>query len=223
MPQLRVARPHGAPAAPSTIPLAALVLLGGLTVPATGRAQVRVGLYLGPVASTRLLRDSILEPVSVRANPSLAAAVSAETTLQGGYRAGLRLTASRSDVETHSPSQGSARVTTLTLWHPAGFLRHPITPWLVAEARIGLIIFAPSQRAGTLFREGASPRPALGLGLGVQRALGRHMALEAFTTYDVHRFSTAALRAAGFTGETVVHRFGLQVGLHRVLRDAADH
>jgi hypothetical protein len=195
--------------------------VGGLLASAgPAAAQVRVGLHLGPIGSTRLVRDSIVEPVTVRPNIGLAAALTAETSVTGGYRAGVRLTATRSNVETHSASQGSAPVTTLTLWHPAAFLRHSIVPWLSAEARLGMFFYAPSQRTGTFFRDGVSPRPALGLGLGIERPLGSRMALEALVTYDVHRFSTAALRAAGFTGETVVHRFGLQLGVHRIVRDA---
>jgi hypothetical protein len=192
-----------------------------LVTVAPARAQLRIGLHLGPVASTRLVRDSIVEPVSVRPNVSLAAGLTAETALTGGYSAGIRLTATRGDLVSRTALQGSARVTTLTVWHPAGFLRHDVVPGLVAEARLGLFLYSPSRRGGTFFRDGVSPRPALGLGLGLRRPLGRAMSVEAVATYDVHRFSTPALRAAGFTGETVVHRFGIQLGIHRTVRDAA--
>jgi hypothetical protein len=201
-------------------PVPGALLVGLLISAAPAAAQVRIGLHLGPVGATRLVRDSIVEPVTVRPNLSLAAGLSVETGVTGGYRAGLRFTAARSDVETHSPTQAPARVTTLTLWHPAAFLRHSVISGLNAEARLGIYFYSASPRAGNFFRDGVSPRPSLGLGIGIERPLGRRMAVEALLTYDLHRFTTPALRADGFAGETVVHRFALQFGIHRIVRDA---
>lgn len=193
------------------------VCLATLAPPAG--AQVRLGVHTGVVASSNLLRDSIVQPFVVRPNLALALALSAETAVPGGYWAGGRLTVSRSDVEAH-PSVQTEPVTTLTLWQPAVFLRHAVRPWLVAEARIGLLVYTPSPSRGTFFRDGGPVRPLVGLGIALQRGLSRRMALEVTGTYDVHQFTTTTLESSGFTGQTIVHRVGVLISVHRLVGDA---
>ena len=63
--------------------------------------------------------------------------------------------------------------------------------------------------------------PTIGLGLGAERGVGRGMHGSLQLRYDLHRFNTNALKARGFTGETVVHRVALSIALHRTFGRAA--
>jgi hypothetical protein len=190
-----------------------VTLLGAGAV-AASPASAQVGVQVGLVVSSNLVSDSIVDRFSVRANPALALGVTGETRLDR-YRLGAALTVSRSDLIGRGP-QGAFTVTRLTTWHPSVYLRQPLRPWLSGEARLGLVIYSPSVRAGTLFRDGTPVQPAVGLGLRVERRLGRALALGFAGHYDLHRFSTPRLRAEGFTGQTYVHRVIALFSLRRI-------
>jgi hypothetical protein len=190
-----------------------VTLLGAAAV-AAPPAGAQVGVQVGLVVSSNLVSDSIVDRFSVRANPALALGVTGETRLDG-YTLGAAVTVSRSDVIGREP-RAEFPVTRLTIWHPVVYLRQPLRPWLSGEARLGLIIFSPSVRAGTLFRDGAPVQPAFGVGLRLERRLGRAFALGVAGQYDVHRFSTPQLRAQGYTGQTYVHRISTFLSLRRL-------
>ena len=186
----------------------------GIAAVAAPSAGAQVGVQVGLVVSSNLVSDSIVDRFSVRANPALALGVTGETRLDG-YTLGAAVTVSRSDVIGREP-RAEFPVTRLTIWHPVVYLRQPLRPWLSGEARLGLIIFSPSVRAGTLFRDGAPVQPAFGVGLRLERRLGRAFALGVAGQYDVHRFSTPQLRAQGYTGQTYVHRISTFLSLRRL-------
>jgi hypothetical protein len=189
------------------------VALLGLTA-AAPPAPAQVTVHVGVVASSNLVSDSIVTPVSVRPNPALAAGVAFETRLDR-YRLGAALTVSRSDVVSREPLS-ERHLTTLTVWHPSVSLRQTLSRWLSGEARLGLIIFDPSVTAGTLFRDGTPIQPALGLGFRAERRFGRSIGLGLAGHYDLHRFSTPRLRAEGFTGQSFVHRFTALVSIRQI-------
>jgi hypothetical protein len=193
------------------------VALFGASALAASSAGAQVTLQLGVVASTALVRDSFVEAFPVRANPALVAGLSAEAHVDR-YRVGVSLNVSRSDLMRRE-SISTSPVTRLTIWHPAVYLRQPLRPWLSGEARLGLVIYHPSVRSGTLFRNGAPVQPALGVGLRVERRVGRGVAVGIAGQYDLHRFSTPALRTEGFTGDTFVHRVTFSLGVRRVPAD----
>jgi hypothetical protein len=176
-----------------------------------------VAVQFGVVASSNLVRDSLVAPFAVRANPTVALGLAAETRVEG-YRLGVALSVSRSDVTRHEPS-GTFPVTRVTIWNPRVYLRQPLRPWLSGEAGLGLVIYDPAARAGTLFRDGTPVQPALGAGMRVERRLGRGFAVGVAGHYDLHRFSTSALRAEGFTGDTYVHRMTFALELRRIPSD----
>jgi hypothetical protein len=186
--------------------------LGGGVGPRAASAQVSVGLRLGVVGTTRLVRDSIVEVIDIRPNLAPAVGFSVESVLDGPYSVGAAITLSRSGLESRSIS-GTTQIATLTLWQPTVSLRRAIVPWLSAEARLGAIIFAPSKREGTLFRDGAPVEATLGLGLRADRPLGGHLAGGVAVLYDAHRFTTTALQTVGFTGRTVVHRVAVMLDI----------
>jgi hypothetical protein len=131
------------------------------------------------------------------------------------------LEVSRSDLQSTGDTAATT-ITGLTVWAPTVALGTPLTPWLRAEARVGALFYAPSDRAGNLFSDGAPVEPALGIGLFVERALGRWLRGALHARYDIHRFTTATLEARGFDGKTVVHRVGISVSLSRRFGDGSD-
>jgi hypothetical protein len=198
----------------SGLPLLRVATLLGLGAVAPSPAAAQVGVHLGLVVSSNLVGDSIVNRFSVRANPALALGVTGETRLDR-YWLGAALTVSRSDVVGREP-QGEFTVSRLTIWHPTVYLRQPLRPWLSGEARLGLIIYHPSVRTGTLFRDGTPVQPALGVGLRVEHRLGGAVAVGFAGHYDLHRFSTPRLRAEGFTGHSYVHRVSAVLSLRRI-------
>jgi hypothetical protein len=171
-------------------------------------------VQLGVVGSTNLVSDSIVARLSVRPNPALAVGLSGEMRVDR-YRVGATVSVSRSDLVRREPL-GEFQVTRLTVWQPALYLRQPLLSWLSAEARASLFIYDSSVRDGTLFRSGTPVTPGLGAGFRLERRLGPAVALGMSAQYDIHRFSTPALRAEGFTGQTYVHRFGLLFSVRRI-------
>jgi len=180
------------------------------------RGQVSVGIGLAGVASTSIVTDSIVEPVAVRPQIAPQVTLRVETLLDGPYRLAVDLAVSRSNLVAHGPAE-STKVTGLTLWSPGVSLRTAATPWLGAEARLGMLIYDPGDTQGTLFADGAPVTPQVGVGLHAERALSDALTASLHMRYDVHRFTTTSLKAHGFTGETLVHRIAVGVTLYRRL------
>ena len=189
------------------------VLLLAVAGPVTA-TQVDVGLQAGVVASTRLVRDSIVETFDVR--QALAPRISAHFTapLGTGWRVGARGAWSRSDLVAHE-STGSRPLVGLTVWEAAVLLERPLTRQLHADASVGMLVYQPAFRRGTLFQND-TPRPLTwGVGLTLAVPLGRNLAADLRTRWDVHRFNTERLRAEGFRDPRFVHRFAVAIGLSR--------
>lgn len=194
------------------------VLVGGLAPPAA-RAQVSVGIGVGAVASSNLVKDSILEAIAVRPRIAPQLAIRVESPLSPRYRLAGEMSVSHSTLMAHADS--STPVTGLTLWAPVVAIEAAVTSWLGAEARLGALLYQPGQRDGTLFSDGAPVTPTLGVGLRAERGLTRGIRGSLQVRYDLHRFTTNRLKARGFTGETVVHRIAVSVAFHRSFGRAA--
>jgi hypothetical protein len=194
--------------------IAALIAGGVLLAGGVADAQVTAALRIGAVGSTRLVRDSVVETVTVRPQVAPQLGLRASVPLGGSYAVGGDVAVSRSDLRAAGDS-ASTTVTGLTVWTPALFLQMSVLPWLRAEARLGAVIYHASEPQGTLFGEDAPVEPTLGLGLAVERPLGNRLVAALQLQYDAHRFSTTALQTRGFTGKTVVHRIGIGLSLGR--------
>lgn len=189
-----------------------LTALGAAAAPPAA-AQVSLGLRVGVVGSSELVHDSIVEPISVR--PRLAPAIAARVSLpfRGRFHFSADLGVSRSDLESRADT--TTVVTSLTVWAPTAAVGFAPLPWIQTEARLGLLIYDPSITAATLFGDGAPVTPLLGLGLNLLRGLGAGFGAAIHVQYDVHRFTTDALEARGFTGRTAVHRVSVGLSLSR--------
>jgi hypothetical protein len=186
-----------------------------MLMPCALSAQVTFGARVGAVWSSNLVRDSIVTAVTTRPNIGPLIALRVELPVRTRYRLAGEFAASRSSLVAHS-SDGNVSVTGLTVLAPALALRVPAKPWLTGEARVGAVLYAPSRKSGTLFSAGAPIKPSLGVGLAADRPLGRSWVLAIALQYDVHKFTTTALRAQGFRDASVVHRIALMLALsHR--------
>jgi hypothetical protein len=191
-----------------------LLLATLVCLPAVAHAQVTVGLRAGAVASGPLVRDSIVEALTIRPDVAPLVALRIGTPLRGRYGVSAELAVSRSDLVSHGDTS-EQKITSLTLWSPSLGLQVAATRWLVAEARLGALIYDPGETAATLFSEGSPVDAVLGVGLLAERAIGSRFVAGLGVQYDVHRFTTTALRTRGFSGETAVHRVAVSVTLSR--------
>jgi hypothetical protein len=192
-----------------------LLVVLGLT-PAVLPAQTRVGVRGGGTVMSALAKDSIVNPFAVRTDPGPAFGFWLETALNPSYTLAAGLSTSWSKLTRHE--NGAAEtVVNLTTWIPALTLSRIIRAGFRGYVRAGAIIYRAERRESNLFRDGASPAAILGGGLSYQRALSGNFRLVLDLGYDAHRFSTPALRSAGFAGERVVHRLSLGVGVSRGL------
>lgn len=193
--------------------LIAAVFLCGL-LPSAARAQISVGLGIGVVGSSSLVHDSIVEAITVQPQAAPQISLRIAAPIGGRYRVAGDLTVSRSNLMARAEAT-TTKITSLTVWSPAIVLQAAATPWLAAEARLGAMIYDPSETESTLFSDGAPVTPALGLGITAERSLGSRLTGALQLRYDLHRFTTNALKARGFTGETVVHRLAVGITLYR--------
>lgn len=188
--------------------------------PASAAAQIELGVRLGMIGSSDLVRDSIVQAISVRPQTGPTGALRVGIAVHERLRVVGDVGLSRSNLDSRTDTAKTV-ITALSVWTPSVGLGMRLTPWLAAEATVGAVIYAPSVRTGTLFSEGAPVEPALGVALMVERGLGGRFVGAVHARYDVHRFSTAALEARGFDGKTVVHRVGISVAISREFGRAA--
>jgi hypothetical protein len=187
----------------------AIMLALGVLAPRQLAGQLAVGVAAGARYSTPLVRDSIVTPFNVR--PALApmVAVTLATPLTRDWAADITLDFSTSPVWRHD-SDGSrvavGRVSTaaftvgLERRLPAGFF---------TRIGVGGLKDIPSENSG-IFRLGSGSIAGLGaLALGHALPLGGRDRFTIEARYDVHGFTTPALRDEGFGSARAVHRVAL--------------
>lgn len=176
------------------------------TAPLT--AQVRIHVGAGAIASSNLVRDSILEPIAVRPALAPALTVGLDGVLDSVYRVGVSVTWAQGQLESHTPNATSP-IVTLAVWEPAITLTRFLGP-IEAGVRAGLQVYHAERPVG-IFRDGGTVVPALGVSAtwrGIAVA-GARVGLEGVWTLS--RFSTTTLDLSGFTGEQTVQRVGVRL------------
>jgi hypothetical protein len=93
-------------------------------------------------------------------------------------------------------------------------LRGRIIPTLFWRAGAGLLSYATSEKA-SIFQDGAPTRFLATAGVEYRRPLTPAYALTGIVRYDIHGFTTAQLKSAGYTGSQMVHRVMVGVGVSR--------
>lgn len=185
----------------ATIPLV-VVLTGYPTNRLT--AQVSFHIAAGLRYTTTMVHDSIVSPFDLR--PALAPALllSVRDQLRPGWAADVTLDLTHAGLRRHETT-GTFDAGSFTAIAFTVGLRHTVKPHVTARVAAGGLKYAADE-AG-VFRQGTGglfPIAALAATYAINR-------FEVDARYDVHRFSTPALRSVGFTDARPVHRFTVTV------------
>ena len=191
--------------------LLALLLSAGvssLAAPTTYYAR------LGAVGASNLIRDAIVDEITVRQSiaPMLAIGGSLPFS-ERGYRVGVEATlasgkfhSSESGTDT---DLGTIRTGTVMLQ-----LDGPVYRAFRWTAGLGGIKYWPKDQDG-IFREGGKLRLLAGAGLDYRRPVMPKWDVLASLRYDWHRFTTDELERRGFSQTQGVSRISLSLGLSR--------
>jgi hypothetical protein len=186
---------------------ACIALLLTLAVYPSDRAAAQVSFHFaaGVRYSSTLVHDSIITPIDLR--PALAPAImlSVRDELRPRWSVDATLDVTPSRLRRHE-SGGSFPAGSFTAFAFTVGLRHQVATGVSVRVGVGGLKYAADQ-AG-VFRQGSGglfPVAALAATYTPFRRL------EIDARYDVHRFSTPALRSVGFTGPRPVHRFTVGV------------
>ena len=195
-----------------------LALLIAIPAGAVSGAQAQVDYYarLGLTASTKLVRDFVIQEIEVQPNLAPTLAVGASLPFAPSYRAGLEATLTTSGYHTREQDIESDLGTFRTLSAMLG-LSGAISQPLGWRAGAGVIRYWASEDRG-IFLRGGSTRFLAGAGVDYRPALSRQWDLMVSLRYDFHRFTTAELKARGFTGSQGVQRISASIGVARAGR-----
>jgi hypothetical protein len=196
------------------------ILLLALLLPAAPRgvaAQLEYHASLGAVGSSNLLRDVIVNEITVKQSIAPMLALGASLPIgERGYRVGLEGTLASGQF--HSSENGSTtdlgtlRTGTLML-----ALEGPLYHDLRWRAGLGGIHYSPSEEEG-IFGSGGTSRFLAGGGLDYRRPAFSKWDLLGSLRYDFHRFTTDELESRGFSQTQGVSRVSLSIGLARSTR-----
>ena len=197
---------------PSLQRLATGPLLVIALAPGALAAQVQWTGRIGAVASTKIVSDAIVSPLTI--TPAVAPVL-----LLGGsiplddkgrrfdVELGLASGSYASKENGVTTDLGTLRTATLTFGAEG-----QVAPWLRWRAALGFIKYLPAQKTG-IFQDGAPTRAAGGLGLEYHRTWRPGWDLTAALRWDYHRFTTTHLQSQGYTGSEDVHRITLAFGV----------
>ena len=180
-------------------------------------AQLEYHARLGAIGASTLLRDIIVDEISVRQSiaPMLALGASLPIGTQG-YRVGLDGTLVSGKFHSRESGSntdlGTLRTATLQLG-----LEGPMHKGFRWHVGAGGITYWPSDDEG-IFRDGGTTRFLAGAGIDYRRPVLPKWDLMTTLSYDFHRFTTDALYARGFSQTQGVSRVALSVGLSRSAR-----
>lgn len=168
-------------------------------------AQVSFHFAVGVRYSSTMVHDSIVTPIDLR--PALAPAImlSVRDELRPRWSVDATLDVAPSGLKRHE-SGGSFDAGSFTAFALTIGLRHEVATGVSVRLGVGGLKYAADE-AG-VFRQGSGgffPVAALAATYTPFRRLG----IEA--RYDVHRFSTPALRSVGFIGPQPAHRFAVVI------------
>jgi len=196
------------------------ILLLALLLPAgvSGlHAQTEYYARLGAVGASNLLRDVIVDQITVRQSIAPMIALGASLPIgTRGYRVGLEGTLAsgkfHSSWSGSDTDLGTLRTATILL-----DLEGPVYREFRWRAGLGGLQYWPSDEEG-IFRSGGTARFLAGAGLDYRRPVLPKWDLMGSLRYDFHRFTTDELKARGFSQTQGVGRVSLSVGLSRSAR-----
>jgi hypothetical protein len=196
------------------------ILLLALLLPAgvsSLTAQAEYYARLGAVGASKLLRDVIVDEITVRQSIAPMIALGASLPIGGrGYLVGIEGTLASGKF--HSSESGSETdLGTIRTGSIMLQLQGPLYRQFRWQGGLGGIKYWPKDENG-IFLEGGKARFLAGAGVDYQRPLLPKWDLMASLRYDWHRFTTSELERRGFSQTQGVSRVSLSVGLSRSSR-----
>lgn len=196
------------------------ILLLALLFPAGARglaAQTEYYTRLGAVGASNLLRDVIVNEITVRQSIAPMVALGASLPIgPRGYRVGLEGTLASGKFHSSEAGAktdlGTLRTATLLL-----DLEGPLYGDLRGRVGLGGIQYWPKDDTG-IFRAGGTGRFLVGGGVDYRRPVLAKWDLMGSARYDFHRFTTAELKNRGFSQTQGVSRVSLSIGMSRSSR-----
>ncbi len=199
---------------PRLILLLALLLTGAAP---RVRAQTEYYARVGVVGASNLLRDAIVERITVRQSiaPMVAAGGSVPIGTKG-FRANAEATFASGKFHRNENGAkvdlGTLRTATLMLG-----LEGSLGLGLRWRGGLGVIQYWPSEHEG-IFLSGGTTRFLAGGGIDYRHSAFANWDLMTSARYDFHRFRTGTLEDRGFSQAQAVSRISLSVGLSRRVR-----
>jgi hypothetical protein len=194
--------------------LPALLLAAGVS---GLQAQTEYYARLGAVGASDLLRDRILNPITVR--QSIAPMIALGGSLPvgpRGYRVDLEATLASGKFHSTETGVDTDLGTVRTVSALLG-LEGPIRRDFRWRLGLGGIHYFPSDHEG-IFLGGGTTRFLAGAGVDYRRPVLAKWDLMTSLRYDFHRFTTDALESRGFSQTQGVSRVSLSIGLSRSTR-----
>jgi len=197
---------------PKAILSLALLLAAGAS---PVHAQVGWSARVGAGGASRLLRDFVTVPITVRQSIAPMLALGASLPVGPGARAGLEATVASGSF--HSTENGTdTDLGTLRTGSLTAYLEGPVYERLRWHAGLGGITYWPADETG-IFARGGTTRFLAGAGADYRYPVDPRWDVVASARYDYHRFSTKELAARGFSHTQAVGRVSLAVGIARGL------
>lgn len=192
----------------------ALVLLVqalGVVAPGPLTSQLAVEVSAGARYTTPLVHDSIVTPFHVRPALAPAVAVTLAAPLEHGYAAQVTLDFSTSELQRHEADGSSVALGRTSTAAVTVGLERRLPGGFSAQIGVGGIKYFTSENNG-VFRLGSGSIAGLGaLALAHTLPLGGRYGFTVEARYDVHGFTTPALREEGFDSPQTVHRVTLGI------------
>ena len=196
---------------PRLILLLAVLLTGTAQL---ARAQTEYYARVGAVGASNLLRDVIVERISVRQSIAPMLAVGGSLPLGAkAFRANVEATFATGKFHRKETDANVDLGTLRTATVMVG-LEGPLGAGLRWRGGLGLIQYWPSEHEG-IFLSGGTTRFLAGGGIDFRRPAFANWDLMTSARYDFHRFRTATLEDRGFSQAQAVSRVSLSIGLSR--------
>jgi hypothetical protein len=196
------------------MPKPILILAALLAASSPGlAAQTDYYARLGVIGSSDLLRDVIIDEVTVNQSIAPMLAVGGSLPIAPGYRMGLEGSFTsggyHSDEAGRETDLGTLRTGSILLG-----LEGPVYGTVRWRAGAGALFYWPSEESG-IFQGGAPTRVLFGAGADWRRPVLPKWDLMASLRYDFHRFTTDELERRGFSQTQGIGRISISVGLAR--------
>lgn len=192
-----------------TLIAAALLATGTTALSAQADYYARVGA----IGATNLLRDVIIDEITVKQAIAPMVSVGGSLPIGRGYRAGLEASLASGGYHSEEGGRqtdlGTLRTGSLLLGFEGPI--HPSVRWRVGA---GALFYWPSEEAG-IFQQGGPTRLLFGAGADWRRPVLPKWDFMASLRYDFHRFTTDELEARDFSQTQAVSRISVSIGLAR--------